>query len=113
MANPLRITKGDAAVGGLVIGTGDTVYGTDAGTVSINPASIGATTRVGTTFTITGAKVGDILVMNPPAALNDDLIFAGCAITADDTATVYLYNPTAGSIDDAAQTWSYLWIDFN
>jgi hypothetical protein len=111
MANALRITKGEAAVGALQVGTLDTVYGFDFGTVSINPASIAATTRGATTFTITNAKVGDVLVMNPPAGLNDDLVFAGCAITAADTATVYLYNPTAGAIDDAAATWTYLWID--
>jgi sarcosine oxidase gamma subunit len=111
MANPLRITKGEAAVGAIIIGSGDTVYGTDFGTASVNPASIPATSRVATTFTITGAKVGDVLVVNPPADLNDDLLFVGAAITADNTATVYLYNPTADEIDDSARTYTYLWID--
>ena len=111
MANPLRITKGEAAVGALVVGTGDTVYGMDFGTIAINPASIPTVSRAATTFTITGAKVGDVLVCNPPATLNDDLLFVGAAITADNTATVYLYNPTASPIDDAVGTWTYLWID--
>lgn len=113
MGNPLRITKGEAAVGAMQIGSGDTVYGTDAGTVSINPASIASVTRVGTTFTLTGAKTGDILIMNPPADLNDDLLFVGCAVTGDNEGTVYLYNPTGGGIDDTAKTWTYLWIDMN
>lgn len=113
MANPLRITKGEAAVGAMQIGTGDTVYGTDAGTTSLDPGSIGATTRGSVTFTLTGAKTGDIVVMNPPAGLNDDLIFCGATVTAADTVTVYLYNPTAGSINDTASTWTYLWIDMN
>jgi hypothetical protein len=43
--------------------------------------------------------------------LNDDLIFAGAAVTAADTVTIYLYNPTAGSIDQASATFSYCWID--
>lgn len=111
MANPLRITKGEAAVGAIQIGTGDTVYGTDKGTVEVNPASINATTRGTVTFTLTGAKTGDIIVCNPPADLNDDLIFCGATVTADDTVTIYLYNPTGGSINDTATTWSYLWID--
>jgi hypothetical protein len=111
MPNPLRITKGEAAVGAIQIGTGDTVYGTDMGTVSVNPASINATTRGTVTFTLTGAKVGDIIVCNPPADLNDDLIFCGATVTADDTVTIYLYNPTGGAINDGATTWSYLWID--
>lgn len=111
MPNALRITKGEASMGAVQVGTGDVVYGFDFGTVSIDPASIAATTRVGTDFTLTGAKVGDVLVLNPPAGLNDDLIFAGAAVTADNTGTVYLYNPTAGAINDTARTWTYLWID--
>ena len=40
MGNPLRITKGEAAVGAMQIGTGDMVYGTDAGTVEIGRAHV-------------------------------------------------------------------------
>jgi len=106
-----RLTKGQAAVGALVVGSANTVYKIDFGTTSLNPASIPATTRAGTTFTLTGAAVTDAIVLNPPADLNDDLIFVGATVTAADTVTVYLYNPTAGAIDDSARTWSYLWID--
>ncbi len=111
MPNALRITKGEASMGAVQVGTGDVVYGFDFGTTSINPASIATVSRGATTFTLTGAKVGDVLVCNPPAGLNDDLLYVGCAITAADTATVYLYNPTGSAIDDAAGTWTYLWID--
>jgi hypothetical protein len=106
-----RLTKGQAAVGALVVGSANTVYGIDFGTISLNPASIAATTRGTVTFTLTGAETTDIIVMNPPSGLNDDLLFVGASITAADTVTVYLYNPTAGAIDDGANTWSYLWID--
>lgn len=106
-----RISRGEIAVGGLQVGTADTVYAIDFGTVSLDPASINATTRAATTFTLTGARTTDIIIMNPPAGLNDDLIFAGARVTADDTVSVYLYNPTAGSINDTAGTWSYVWID--
>jgi hypothetical protein len=41
--------------------------------------------------------------MNPPADLNDDLLFVGCAVTGTDEGTVYLYNPTGGSINDTAK----------
>jgi len=109
--NALRITKGEASMGALVVGTTDVVYGFDFGTISINPDSIATVTRGATTFTLTGAKVGDVLVMNPPAALNDDLLYVGCAVTGDDEGTVYLYNPTVGAIDNAAATWTYLWVD--
>lgn len=78
--------------------------------VSINPASNAAVTRLAVTFALAGAKVGDGLICNQPAGLNDDLIYEGCAVTADDVATIYLYNPTGGAIDDGALTWIYTWI---
>jgi hypothetical protein len=106
-----RLTRGEASVGALQIGTNDTVYGIEFGTVEIDPASLNATTRGATTFTLTGAATTDIIIVNPPADLNDDLIFAGAAVTAADTVTIYIYNPTAGSIDQAAATFSYCWID--
>jgi hypothetical protein len=106
-----RLTRGEASVGALQIGTNDTVYGIEFGTVEIDPASLNATTRGATTFTLTGAATTDIIIVNPPASLNDDLIFAGAAVTAADTVTIYIYNPTAGSIDQAAATFSYCWID--
>jgi hypothetical protein len=107
-----RLTRGEASVGALQIGSdGSTVYSIEFGTVAIDPASIAATTRGGTTFTLTGAATTDIIIVNPPSGLNDDLIFAGAAVTAADTVTIYLYNPTAGAIDQASATFSYCWID--
>jgi len=106
-----RISRGEVSVGALIVGDNDTVYGIEFGTVAIDPASINATTRGATTFTLTGAATTDIIIVNPPSTLDDDLIFAGAAITAADTVTVYLYNPTAGAINQAEATFSYCWID--
>jgi hypothetical protein len=111
MAQVNRLSRGEVAVGALQVGTNDTVYGIEFGTVEIDPAAINATTRGGTTFTLTGAATTDIIIVNPPSTLNDDLIFCGAAVTAANTVTVYLYNPTAGSINQAAATFSYCWID--
>ena len=111
MALVNRLSKGEVAVGALQVGDNDTVYGIEFGTVEIDPASLNATTRGATTFTLTGAATTDIIIVNPPSDLNDDLIFCGAAVTAADTVTVYLYNPTAGSINQAAATFSYCWID--
>ena len=111
MAQVNRLTRGEAAVGALQIGDNDTVYGIEFGTVASDPASIAATSRGATTFTLTGAATTDILIVNPPSALEDDLLFVGAAITAADTATIYLYNPTAAAIDGASRTFSYCWID--
>ncbi|NDD26213.1 MAG: hypothetical protein EB103_05015 [Actinobacteria bacterium] len=111
MAQVNRLSRGEVAVGALQVGSNDTVYGIEFGTVEIDPAAINATTRGGTTFTLTGAATTDIIIVNPPSTLNDDLIFCGAAVTAANTVTVYLYNPTAGSINQAAATFSYCWID--
>lgn len=105
------LTKGKAKVGSIAIGDGDTLFGIKTGVVSLNPASIATVTRGTVTFTLAGAKTTDTIVMNPPAALNDDLIFVGASVTAADTVTVYLYNPTLGAIDDVALNWNYLLID--
>ena len=83
-----------------------------AGSVSVNPPSIATVSKAAVDVTITGLAVGDLLVMHPPTALDDDLIYCGCRVKAADTATIFLYNPTGGAIDDAAQTWTYEWIDF-
>lgn len=92
--------------------TGDVPQSTTtSGTVSLNPPSIAAQSRGSVTFTITGAAVGDVVVMQPPGALNAGLVYAGCAVTAPNTVTVYLGNLTGGAIDDGAQTWRWLLVD--
>lgn len=107
-----RITRASGLLGGVNVGGGTTVYQVKSGTVSINPGNIATVTRAATTFTVTGAEVGDVLILNPPAALNDDLLFVGAAITGANEGTVYLYNPTGGGIDDSARDWRYTLIRF-
>lgn len=107
-----QVTRGVAYVGGLKVGPdGEAVNRIDTGTTSLNPGSIASVTRGTVTFTLTGAAAGDMIHMQPPATLNDDLLFVGAEVTSADTVTVYLYNPTGGAIDDGALTWRYIWID--
>lgn len=106
-----RYSKRKVLVGGLNIGGTSDVLGITAASIAIDPGSIAATTRLAVTFTITGAAVGDFLSMTPPSGLNDDLLYVGCDITGADEGTVYIYNPTAGAIDDGSFTWDYLWYD--
>ena len=105
------MARGEVSVGAIQASTGDMVYGLDFGTASVDPASIAATTRGSVTFTLTGAKTTDIIIVNPPSDLNDDLIYCGAAISAANTVSIYLYNPTASAINDTARTFSYVWID--
>lgn len=112
MARWERDTGGYQVVDGLFVGQdGVSIAGIRRGTVSINPASIATLTKGATIFTLTGARAGDMVLMIPPATLEDDLIPSGAIVTADDTVTVYLYNPTLGAVDGAALTWTYVWFD--
>lgn len=94
----------------LVGDNGERIREISTGTISIDPPSIATVTRGAPTFTLTGAAAGDFVVMLPPSTLNDDLCFVGADVGAN-TVTVYLYNPTAGPIDDTAKTWRWLWFD--
>jgi hypothetical protein len=62
------------------VGTGDTVYGIEMQEqLQLTLLQSNATvSRGATTFTLTGAQRLEIIIVNPPADLNDDLIFVGC-----------------------------------
>lgn len=102
---------GDLVAGTLAVGSsGSTVKKIATGTGSVNLAEIAAGATGSGTFTVTGAASGDIVVVNPPA-LTTGLVFAGAAVTAANTVTVYAVNASAAAIDEAAATFRYLWVD--
>lgn len=78
------------------------------GSVSVDPGSIATVTRGSVSVTITGAKAGDAVIMNPPPTLESTLLFVGASVDADDTVTIYLYNKSGGGVDGAAIAWNYL-----
>ena len=80
------------------------------GTASVNFDEVAAGETGSKTFTLTGAAAGDIVVINVPV-LTTGLTFAGAAVTAANTVTVYVVNSSAAAIDQAAATFSYLWFD--
>lgn len=102
-----RSTRGENLAGAFRAGSGRKISKVFNATVSVNPASLAATTKAGTAVTVTGVAVGDLVVVEPPAALEDDLIFCGARVTGADEVTVYLYNPTGGAIDAAAANWDF------
>jgi hypothetical protein len=107
---PTRLTRGTALLGGVALG-GTTLRRIAAGSLAVNPPSIAANSRAGVDVPLSGVDVGDIVVLAPPAALADDLLFTGASVTAADTVTLYLYNPTGSAIDDAQRSWAYVWFD--
>ncbi|MFI7630266.1 hypothetical protein [Microbispora rosea] len=60
---------------------------------------------VGTSsVTVTGAKVGDVVALGAPSGVNASLIWSGY-VSAADTVTIRMFNPTGGAIDPASATW--------
>lgn len=80
------------------------------GTLSVNPGAIADQSRGSIAVTLTGLAVGDLLQLEPPAALEAGLAYSGFLISAN-TVTIYLYNSSGGSIDGAALNWIYSWFD--
>ena len=105
-----QLLRGRAKLGAIAVGGGGTIKKIGVGTFTLNPASINTLAVGETDFTLTGAAVGDIVVVNPPAALDDGLVW-NAFVTADNTVQVRIYNSTGGSVDVASATWSYLWFD--
>lgn len=91
---------------GVAIGSGTALTKILKGTVTIDPASIGATTVSSQTFTLTGAVVGDSLRLNPPA-LTAGLVVCQYYVSGADQITVVFYNTTGAPIDQASGTWTY------
>lgn len=90
------------------IGSGDKITNIKIGTVSVDPASINAATRGEIDVTLTGAKIGDVVQLNPPVDLETTLLFVGARVKAVDTVTVFLYNQSGGAVNGVAKNWAYL-----
>lgn len=92
----------------LGVGGGTALTKVVKGTVTIDPASINATTVSSQTFTLTGAVAGDSLVLNPPAAgLTAGVLVSQVFVSSSNTITVVFYNTTGGGIDLASASWTY------
>lgn len=90
------------------IGGGTAITKVIRGTVAVDPASLNDTTTADTSITITGAAVGDTVIMNPPTAgLTAGLLICGAWVSATDTVKVRIRNESGGTIDEASGTWSY------
>lgn len=97
---------------GVTVGLGGSaIKKIKSGTIAINPAEIGAGAILKQTFTLTGAAAGDLVVMIPPDAIEAGLVPLGTRVTAANTVTLYILNPTAAPINGADLTWGFLWFD--
>ena len=104
------LSKAMNKIGAISINGTSFVRGFTTGTATLDPASILATTKGSVTFTLMGAQVGDVIIMQPPATLEAGLLHIGAAVTSANTVSVYLFNDTGSPVDGASLAWVYLWI---
>ncbi|MBP2704404.1 hypothetical protein JOL79_11325 [Microbispora sp. RL4-1S] len=74
------------------------------GSATLDFPSISAGTVATLTITVAGAAAGDRVAVGAPTTVNASLMW--CAhVSAANTVTIRLYNPTGGSIDPSSATW--------
>jgi hypothetical protein len=97
--------------GDLKIGGGPVIKNTATGTLSLDPGSLSASSRGSVDATLTGVAIGDIVILQPPNALDTGLVYGGCEVSATDTLKVFLANLTTSAVNDGPNDWRYLWLD--
>lgn len=76
------------------------------GTVTVDVANITAGTVATFTIPVAGCRVNkqQSVILAPPSAIDASLLWCG-VVSADNTVTVRLYNPTAGGINPNSGVW--------
>lgn len=75
-------------------------------TQSVVALTVSANSSADTTFTFTGAKIGDGLVVGAPSAISGDLSFSAW-ISGADTGKLRLSNCSTVNNVQTAQTWTF------
>ena len=99
-----------ATVGRLNVGAGSTIKKIVSATATVAQTIIGAGNKESATFTLTGAAVGDIVIVEAPTGLDQNLIVSEVGVYSADTVTIKLYNKD-NDPKDAGGTYRYLWFD--
>lgn len=95
------------SLNGFIAGNGNAVTKILSGSASLNYGSISAASQADLTITVTGAAVGDEVVMALPAAPAAGLVF-NAFVSAANTVTIRASNITASPIDPAAATYGVI-----
>jgi hypothetical protein len=108
----LQVNGTTTTNGGVTIGSGGTlIKKVVVSSVTIDPPSIASFASGSATFTITGAAVGDWVLMEPPTAIDARLVVEQSVVTSADTVTMKLFNGSINTTDAPSQTWRYMWFD--
>jgi hypothetical protein len=77
-------------------------------TVTWNPAAVATITTAEQTVTVTGVKVGDIVLAYNKPSNTTGAMPVNARVSAADTIAVTFVNPTAGSVDPASEAWTFV-----
>ena len=80
--------------------------------VSINPASIAATTKTEQSVTATGALATDFVIVQAPASVENDLVVGHARAAADTIEVAFANIDNTNAVDGAALTWAFLLLRF-
>jgi hypothetical protein len=92
---------------GFIVGSGSTITKVLSASASLNFASIPAVSQADLTITVTGAVVGDEVIMALPAAPAAGIVF-NAFVSAANTVTIRASNITASAVDPAAATYGVI-----
>jgi hypothetical protein len=95
------------SLNGFIAGNGNTITKVLAASASLNFGSIGAAAQADLTITVTGAAVGDEVIMALPAAPAAGIVF-NAFVSAANTVTIRASNITAAPVDPAAATYGVI-----
>lgn len=98
---------GGGTLTGTQIGIHSVAVGQVAFTETWNPASIAAGSYEAQDVTVPGAAVGDYVLATHSAILTDDLMISG-HVSAADTVTAILFNPTSSPVNIGSGTLGVL-----
>jgi hypothetical protein len=76
--------------------------------VTWDPAAVATATTAEQSVTVTGVKVGDIVVSYNKPANTAGAMPVNARVSAADTVSVSFVNPTAGSVNPASETWTFV-----
>lgn len=77
-------------------------------TKTFDPASVATITTAEQDVTVTGVKVGDIVLAVNKPSLTAGLGICNARVKAADTISLQFVNPTAGAVDAASETYTFV-----
>lgn len=77
-------------------------------TVVFDPASVATITTAEQDVTVKGVKVGDIVLAVNKPSLTAGVGIVNARVKAADTVSLQFVNPTAGSVDPASETYTFV-----